>query len=236
MKDKTKERLEAIGGLAGISLVLLSAVLSAIWVPEHQEEEPRKLKTSVNLPTPALPDPSRAFETKAAFDKAKAITAEVSGIKATIDAVEFPKMETQLTSLGSYFITGYTSIECGGSTTTASGTTCHKADSIADSFSNPTTCAIDPALHDFSDVFFIEGFGYYIAEDTGSAVKGKHLDLYFWDSEYNYALSITGKYEVFAVEYIKTNYLPSNYDISKLVAEQRTGWQFQTKEEEAKWN
>ena len=232
MKYRTKERLEAIGGLAAISLVLISAVLSAIWDPDHQEEEPRKLKTSLSLPTPALPDPSRAFETKAAFDKAKAITAEVLGIKATINALELPKTEAKLTSLGKYYITGYTSLECGGSTTTASGTTCHKAASIADSIDNPTTCAIDPAIHDFGDVFFIDGFGYFIAEDTGSAVKGKHLDLYFFDNEYNYALSITGKYEVFAVEYVDTTFQAGAYDISAQVAEQMTGWSFKTNEEE----
>ena len=87
-------------------------------------------------------------------------------------------------------------------------------------------------MHDFGDVFFIEGFGYFIAEDTGSAVKGKHLDLYFWDDEYNYALSITGNYQVYAVEYIDTTFQAGAYDIRDKVAEQVTGWSIKTTEEE----
>ena len=96
---------------------------------------------------------------------------------------------------------------------TASGATCHKG--------NPTTCAIDPKLHDFGDLFYIAEFDQvYVAEDTGSAVKGKHLDLYFWDDEYNYALSITGYYEVFAVEYVYGEELASKYNIQALVAKE----------------
>ena len=154
----------------------------------------------------------------------KSILDEAREIKTKIDTVEFPKVTTKLTSLGTYYITGYTSVECGGSTTTASGTTCHKAASVADSINNPTTCAIDPALHDFGDVFYLESFGYFIAEDTGSAVKGKHLDLYFWDDEYGYALSITGYYTVYAVEYIEGTYQPGDYDIRKQVADKVIGW------------
>jgi len=231
-RDKTPWELMLGATLTGLTII--GAAVCWIYEPVNAAEpEYRRLDADISVPTPEPPDMERAFEIIAAYQQAKAITKEVTGIKATIDAVEFPKMETKLTSLGKYYITGYTSIECGGSTTTASGTTCHKAASIADSMSNPTTCAIDPALHDFSDVFFIEGFGYYIAEDTGSAVKGKHLDLYFWDSEYNYALSITGKYEVFAVEYIQTTYQPAAYDIRDKVAAIQTGWTFKTQEEAA---
>jgi hypothetical protein len=52
------------------------------------------------------------------------------------------------------------------------------------------------------------------------------------NDEYNYALSITGKYEVFAVEYVDTTFQPGAYDISDQVAEQVTGWTFKTNEEE----
>ena len=127
------------------------------------------------------------------------------------------------TSLGKYYITGYASCECGGSTTTASGTTCHKADSIEDSFYHPTTCAIDPAIHNFGEIFYIEGFGYYIAEDTGSAVLGKHLDLFFWDSEMSLVNSITGYYEVFSVKMEYGKVQASKYDIRELVWEASNG-------------
>lgn len=117
--------------------------------------------------------------------------------------VVIPVEEMILIDIGTYYITGYTSIECGGSIMTASGATVHKG--------NPTTCAIDPALWGFGDLFYIPYFDQvYVAEDTGSAVKGKHLDLYFYDDEYDYALSITGYYQVYSVEYT-TYYISADY-------------------------
>ena len=177
------------------------------------EAEPQKLKADIHKPTLTAPDVSKAFEVKAAREAAKRVIDTNLDIREAIDSITFPTEEMVLTSLGTYYITGYTSIECGGSTTTASGATCHKG--------NPTTCAIDPKLHDFGDLFYIAEFDQvYVAEDTGSAVKGKHLDLYFWDDEYNYALSITGYYEVFAVEYVYGEELASKYNIQALVAKE----------------
>ena len=217
---------EIIEALFYTMLITIVASLPLMLMPVR-ERQPEELKAArLELPRPSLelPDVSIAFEIKEAREKTKAILDEAREIKTKIDTVEFPKVTTKLTSLGTYYITGYTSVECGGSTTTASGTTCHKAASVADSINNPTTCAIDPALHDFGDVFFLESFGYFIAEDTGSAVKGKHLDLYFWDHEYGYALSITGYYTVYAVEYIEGTYQPGDYDIRKQVADKVIGW------------
>lgn len=177
------------------------------------EAEPQKLKADIHKPTLTAPDVSKAFEVKAAREAAKKVIDTNLDIREAIDSITFPTEEMVLTSLGTYYITGYTSIECGGSTMTASGATCHKG--------NPTTCAIDPKLHDFGDLFYIAEFDQvYVAEDTGSAVKGKHLDLYFWDDEYNYALSITGYYEVFAVEYVYGEELASKYNIQALVAKE----------------
>lgn len=177
------------------------------------EAEPQKFKADIQQPTLTAPDVSKAFEVKAAREVAKKVIDTNLDIREAIDSITFPTEEMVLTSLGTYYITGYTSIECGGSTTTASGATCHKG--------NPTTCAIDPKLHDFGDLFYIAEFDQvYVAEDTGSAVKGKHLDLYFWDDEYNYALSITGYYEVFAVEYVYGEELASKYNIQALVAKE----------------
>ena len=175
------------------------------------EAEPQKLKADIHKPTLTAPNVSKAFEVKAAREVAKKVIDTNLDIREAIDSITFPTEEMVLTSLGTYYITGYTSIECGGSTMTASGATCHKG--------NPTTCAIDPKLHDFGDLFYIAEFDQvYVAEDTGSAVKGKHLDLYFWDDEYNYALSITGYYEVFAVEYVYGEELAAKYNIQALVA------------------
>ena len=199
-----------------IGMVILCAaafLFGFYFIPTPEEEPPKPYRAPKIIITYTPADVSFAFKCKENKQAAKAVLDDAGEIFETIDTLTFPTKTMILTSLGTYYITGYTSIECGGSTTTASGTTCHKG--------NPTTCAIDPKLHNFGDLFYIEEFDQvYIAEDTGSAVKGKHLDLYFWDDEYSYALSITGYYEVFAVEYEYGEVLASNYNIKDLVAEE----------------
>lgn len=71
--------------------------------------------------------------------------------------------------IGRYYITAYNHEET-GSKITASGKTCHEG--------TITTCAIDPKLHRFGQYFEIDG-RLYVSEDTGSAVKRRHIDLYF---------------------------------------------------------
>lgn len=173
-------------------------------------------------------DLTAIFELKANHDAAGAILEDLGDIFETIDSVELPTTQMILTSLGKYYITGYTSIECGGSTMTASGATVYYApDELR--LTNPTTCAIDPAIHDFGDLFYIEEFDrVYIAQDTGSAVKSKHLDLYLPDEMYNYALSITGYYTVYSVEYVDTTYKPADYDIRETVVLKVLGWKIKT--------
>ena len=206
-----------------VSFIIL-AIMFSILIPFHTKQEPEEVRkcrpiVHISIPLP-IPNVEYCFMCSENRVKAKSVMDKVTDIQDRIDTLEFPTVDMVLTSLGTYYITGYTSIECGGSTMTASGATVHKTDS---SITNPTTCAIDPALHDFGDIFYLEEFGYYVAEDTGSAVKGKHLDLYFYDSEYNYALSITGKYEVFAVEYVYGTELASKYSIKELVASESIG-------------
>ena len=72
--------------------------------------------------------------------------------------------------IGRYFITAYNHEET-GSKITASGKTCHEG--------TITTCAADvPKYLKFGDVIEVDG-RLYVVEDTGSAVKKKHVDLYF---------------------------------------------------------
>lgn len=72
-------------------------------------------------------------------------------------------------SLGRYYITAYNHLET-GSKITASGKTCHEG--------LITTCAADPRYHKFGEYLEIDG-RLYVVEDTGSAVKRRHIDLYF---------------------------------------------------------
>lgn len=78
--------------------------------------------------------------------------------------------------IGKYYITAYNHKET-GSKITASGTTCHEG--------TITTCAADvPKYFRFGDYVEIMVDGearLYKIEDTGSAVKKKHIDIYFYD-------------------------------------------------------
>lgn len=71
--------------------------------------------------------------------------------------------------IGRYYITAYNHLET-GSKQTASGATCHEG--------IITTCAADPKYHRFGEYLEIGGRIYRV-EDTGSAVKKRHIDIYF---------------------------------------------------------
>lgn len=74
--------------------------------------------------------------------------------------------------IGKYYITAYSHLET-GSKLTASGTTVHQG--------NITTCAADvPKYFHFGDYIEVGGQIYRV-EDTGSAVKKKHIDIYIPD-------------------------------------------------------
>lgn len=92
---------------------------------------------------------------------------------------EFNSLFYATVPIGRYYITAYNHKEtC--SKITASGKTVHEG--------TITTCAADPKYHKFGEYLEIGG-RLYIVEDTGSAVKRRHIDLYFKDykamSRYN---------------------------------------------------
>lgn len=208
-----------------VAVLLVLIILALTPFMEKDEEEPlRKINISMPRVEMQLPDVSFAFEVKENRLKAESVMKEVTGLKEAIDSVEVQTVAIQKTSLGKYYVTGYTSWELNGSVQTASGATCHKADSIEDSFYNPTTCAADVwgGYHDFGDVLWLEDFGYFIVEDTGSAVLKKHIDLYYGLTyEDNQAASkITGYYEVFSVEYVYGTAPASQFDVRPYTAKE----------------
>ena len=86
-----------------------------------------------------------------------------------IDTSEFTCLMYATEDLGTYYITAYSDKETGGKTT-ASGKKVHKG--------TISTCAADvPKYHKFGDYLEIDG-KLYVVEDTGSAVKKKHIDCY----------------------------------------------------------
>ena len=44
----------------------------------------------------------------------------------------------------------------------------------------PGTVAVDPKLFPFGTKFYVPGYGWAVARDTGADIKGRHLDLFFW--------------------------------------------------------
>lgn len=95
---------------------------------------------------------------------------------ATADLVENPGDEFNsvmyaLEPIGRYYITAYSDLETGGKLT-ASGGTVHEG--------VITTCASDTRVLKFGTYIEVGG-KLYRCEDTGSAVKGKHIDIYIHD-------------------------------------------------------
>jgi len=136
-----------------------------------------------------------------------------------LDEIPLQVVELELEPLGYYFITAYCPAECGGSWQTASGETCYRA-SHANRYIEPTTCAVDPNLHSIGsegDLFFISEFDrVFIATDTGGAVKGKHLDLFY--EEYYDVLSFpTGYYQAYSVSYNYYLVPACNYDVREII-------------------
>ena len=100
-------------------------------------------------------------------------TTPVTYTKEIQDIEEYNCLMYATVPIGNYYITAYNHKET-GSKLTASGATCHEG--------TITTCAIDPKLHRFGEVFEITVNGVprlFVAEDTGSAVLKRHVDIYF---------------------------------------------------------
>ena len=128
--------------------------------------------------------------------------------RAAFDSVTLTEVELELEPIGVYYITAYWPQELGynGSNfpkgwVTASDIICHRA-SYYNRYTEPTTCAVDPRLYNIGedgDLFYIAELDrVFIAEDTGSAVKNKHIDIFYEEDASDFA---TGYYEVYSVSY-----------------------------------
>ena len=45
------------------------------------------------------------------------------------------------------------------------------------------TIAVDPSVIPIGSRVYIEGLGYFVAQDTGSAIKGRRIDVFMNDLE-----------------------------------------------------
>lgn len=81
--------------------------------------------------------------------------------------------------LGTYFVTAYSDEET-WSRMTASGEEVH----YSDEWYEPTSAAIDRSYHSFGEILLVgdpddpDNRKIYITEDTGSAVRGRHIDCF----------------------------------------------------------
>lgn len=106
-------------------------------------------------------------------------------------AISYITVETEY--IGRYFVTAYSDEET-YSRATASGVEVHYSEDPYE----PTTCAIDRNFHRFGDLLMVDG-KVYVAEDTGSGVKGLWIDCFVetmeevweWDTGYKSAYSVS---------------------------------------------
>ena len=87
------------------------------------------------------------------------------------------------TALGNFKLTFYCACEqCSGGygNNTATGTKCTEG----------RTIAVDPKVIPLGSEVFIEGFGSFIAEDTGGAIKQNKIDIYLNDHDRCYSLGV----------------------------------------------
>lgn len=85
--------------------------------------------------------------------------------------------------LGKFKITFYCACEqCSGGygNNTATGTKCTEG----------RTIAVDPSVIPLGSEVFIEGFGSFVAEDTGGAIKQNKIDIYLSDHDRCYSLGV----------------------------------------------
>ena len=182
-------------------LIALTLSLAALMVSDIRK-----------APDPIVFDDYRALDMAVSLPKNEKVepTPEITSDlieKEEQDLSEYDSYLLELEPLGKYYITAYSPQET-GSWQTASGIKLHRA-SFENRYTEPTTCAVDPKLHKIGKngvKFYIEEFDrVFIAQDTGSAVKGKHLDLAYTDLKSVKSFP-TGKYQTYrVVNVIKVN-------------------------------
>ncbi len=107
-----------------------------------------------------------------------------------IDKLEAEKNTVRLTSLGEFLLTGYCDCEiCNGIWT---GYPCYNGEMAEEGY----TIAVDPDVIPINSFVWIDGVRYK-AQDTGSAIIGKHIDIFVGSHEGCYDDFCNGYHEVY---------------------------------------
>lgn len=128
-------------------------------------------EVSVDIQEPVIELAEKTYDKVHAFHDVMNNLLDITPVIYSVepDVEEYTCLMYATEPIGRYYITAYNHLET-GSKMTASGKTCHEG--------LITTCAADPKYHKFGEYLEIGG-RVYIVEDTGSAVKKRHIDLYF---------------------------------------------------------
>lgn len=176
------------------------AIGLTMFIPSEPKEETVEIKETEEFIEPETETEIKS--PKRQPNKALLGELELRNIWQSVD-ISYITIETEY--LGIYFLTAYSDEET-NSRATASGIEVHYSDSNYE----PTTCAVDPRLHRIGhegDLFMISN-KVYVAEDTGSAVLGNHIDCFVETMEEVRAFNT--RYDaVYSVEYVE-NKLPAD--------------------------
>ena len=112
----------------------------------------------------------KAAATKTAYNQLVASAATARPVAYSTTYLASDAIKANATALGNYKLTFYDPcVECNGNNLalTATGTT----------LTEGRTIAVDPSVIPLGSRVFIEGYGVFIAEDTGGAIKGNKIDI-----------------------------------------------------------
>ena len=154
--------IEKIKMIIAWIFIIIASAISFIYITKYQEAEQQLLLTEHNL-TIALDGLAEQIDTNLVLRN------ELEQVKQTLD--DLKSTEYEFVYLGEYKLTYYCDERyphiCGGSGVTASG--------------RPTTVGstigVNPAEIPYGSVVYIEGLGFRSADDTGSGIGNKHIDV-----------------------------------------------------------
>lgn len=134
-----------------------------------QEEAAKKAKAEA-AKRAAEEAAKKEAEIKTAYNQLVASASAARPVAYSTTYLASDAIKANATALGNYKLTFYDPcVECNGNNLalTATGTT----------LTEGRTIAVDPSVIPLGSRVFIEGYGVFIAEDTGGAIKGNKIDI-----------------------------------------------------------
>ena len=185
--------------LAGIISLIVCIICVYVSYQRNErihQEEITSIQTNLNATTTELDTTYDELaitkdNLKLEIEKNDALSKELGVIRKTLDEAnmtiaDLTASEYEFVYLGEFKLTAYCSCEacCGYWATVREKD--EYGNEIVDTASGALaranhTIAVDTAVLPFGTEVYIYGLGWYTAEDTGSAVKGKHIDIYYDD-------------------------------------------------------